>query len=55
MYLDNKNKNEDVQKIVSHTIGELEPVYNFKHIMKRLRSINYKMNRTEAATVVKTE
>ena len=39
-YKDDVRKDEDFRKIVRHTIGEEEPAYDIKHILKHLKKIS---------------
>ncbi len=38
-YIEDEEKDKDVKKIVNHTIGEAEPLYDLKRISKILKSI----------------
>ena len=38
-YMEDKEKDEDIRNIARHTIGEVDPAYDLKHIQKRLKSI----------------
>ena len=50
------DKNDSiVRNIARHTVGEVEPAFDLRQIMKQLKNLNYKQNEAEKATVVKTE
>ena len=55
MYLDAKQQDGDIRDIARHTIGEEEPMYDLKHIMRNLNNIYFKLTEAQKATVMKTE
>ena len=55
MYMEDDSINKNIRSIVTHTIGEVQPLYDFKNILKILKNINFMSNESKTATVVKTE
>jgi len=53
--MNDKEKDEEIQKIVIVTIEEVQAACDIKHTIKRLKTYTTTKNQTEAATVVKTE
>jgi hypothetical protein len=54
-YMEDDEKDVDIRNIGRHTIGEVEPTFDFKQIQKSLKNKHYKLIECEKATVVKTE
>jgi RNA processing factor Prp31 len=54
-YMEDLKNHQNIRKIVRHTIGEEQPHYDIKNILKHLKNIYKKQNVQESATVVKTE
>ena len=54
-FLDDKQKNEDILKIVNHTIREVENLYDIKNMLSKTKKHLLEINQDAATAEVKTE